>query len=434
MFGFRAIREGQRAAVWKRNGRVVYVDGPARVFAIGREFSLLTRHRAEPAEYLAVQYRDGRLEHIPGPACVWFDPVEHESVVARRAVGIDANEAIVVYRQEEAGIQRRLVHGPALYIPSENEWIHQFQWHGADPNCPNRKVPGALRFTKLRVIPDQMYFDVEDVRTADDALLVVKLMIFFELQSVEKMLDATHDPVADFINAVTADIIDFAAALSFDRFKDRTECLNDLATYRQLLQRAERTGYHIGKVVYRGYHASAKLQAMHDNAIETRTQLRLQGETERQSQELEDFRIEKQLERVEKQQEMERGAVEHKNRLALLTQEEELKRKRRIHEEALEEKRAAAELELETEARHARERLARRQESEELKLRVRARAVDLEVARRKTLDAQQASFLREVKQLDVDLTRYLVARYRNPDRLIRIDSGAPPQLHLHDPE
>jgi len=104
-----------------------------------------------------------------------------------------------------------------------------------------------------------MYFDVDDVRTADDALVVVKLMIFFELVDIERMLDQTHDPVADFINAVSADVIDFAATLTFEQFKEQTERLNELETYPQLVARSERIGYRINKVVYRGYHASALL-------------------------------------------------------------------------------------------------------------------------------------------------------------------------------
>lgn len=51
-------------------------------------------------------------------------------------------------------------------------------------------------------MPDQLYFDVEGVRTKDDALLIVKVIIFHELENVELMLDSTHDPVSDFINTV----------------------------------------------------------------------------------------------------------------------------------------------------------------------------------------------------------------------------------------
>lgn len=58
-----------------------------------------------------------------------------------------------------------------------------------------------------------MYYNVNDVRTKDDALITVKLMLFFELRDIERMLDRTHDPIADFINAVTADIVAFAATM-----------------------------------------------------------------------------------------------------------------------------------------------------------------------------------------------------------------------------
>ncbi len=59
-----------------------------------------------------------------------------------------------------------------------------------------------------------MYFDVENVRTADDALLIIKVMVFFELVDIEKMLDQTHDPIADFINALSADVVDFVGAMN----------------------------------------------------------------------------------------------------------------------------------------------------------------------------------------------------------------------------
>ena len=38
-----------------------------------------------------------------------------------------------------------------------------------------------MRFNVLRIIADQFYYNVHDVRTKDDTLLNVKLMVFFEL-------------------------------------------------------------------------------------------------------------------------------------------------------------------------------------------------------------------------------------------------------------
>ena len=38
--------------------------------------------------------------------------------------------------------------------------LHEFVWHGTDRQNKTQKIPGALRFTKLRVIPDQFYYNV----------------------------------------------------------------------------------------------------------------------------------------------------------------------------------------------------------------------------------------------------------------------------------
>ena len=405
MFNLQTIRDGERVAVWDRAGRVEFISGPRRVLLRGRKVEPLVRYAAGAGQYLVVRFKDGRAQHLHGPAAVWFHPVEHAEVRVVQAIGLDANEAVVVYSQEGGAtgepdrVGRRVVRGPALFMPAANEWLHEFSWHGASPADAKKKVPRALRFNKLRVIPDQMYHDVEDVRTADDALLVLRLMIFFELASIETMLDRTHDPVADFINAASADLMDFASGLTFEKFKERTEALSDLATYRQLTARAERIGYKISKVVYRGYHASTKLQAMHDGAIEARTKLRLEAETEQQAQDLSDLKLRRELDRAAQRRAMEEQDLAHANRLKAMEHEERLRQAQAARAAELEAKRSADEVALRHLAETNREKL---------------------------------SFLRAMEAMHVDLTRYLVAQYQHPDRLIRIDGGRSARLHLHE--
>lgn len=164
-------------------------------------------------------------------------------------------------------------------------------------------------------MPDQMYHDVEDVRTADDAVITVRLMIFFELVDIELMLATTHDPIGDFVNAATSDVVDFLGRNDLASFKLHTDQLGDLATYRQLTARAAQCGYRIGKVVYRGFDAPPSLQQMLDQAIESRTRLQLERATQQQAQELEDFKLERQLVRGERQRAD--GAAEQAHALAL---------------------------------------------------------------------------------------------------------------------
>lgn len=400
MIGIKTIRQGTRVAVWNTAGEVRVVDGPRRLWLLRETIEPVARFSAKADEYLVVRFRDGTARHLRGPADVWFDVVKHESIEVQKLVPIDANEAIVIYRRGADGeVERQILRGPAQYMPQPEEWLHEFVWHGADKNNPREKVPYALRFRKLRVIPDQTYVNVRDVRTADDALLTVQVMIFFELADIERMLDQTHDPIADFLNAVTADIIDFAAARPFERFKRDTESLNDLTAYPNLTNRAERIGYKINKVVYRGYEANPRLQGMHDSAIEARTALQLEAETERQAQELADLKLAREAQRARQKREIDREEKEHAQQMQQLAHEQTLREKEALHRHSIQFKRDVNALELE---------------------------------HMKAKNAEQAGYLKSIQDMNVDLTRYLVAQYQHPDRLIRIDGSSRSQLHLHD--
>ena len=46
----------------------------------------------------------------------------------------------------------------------------------------------ANKFTQLCSVPHQFYVDVKDVRTVDDTLITVKLMLFYEMVNVETMV------------------------------------------------------------------------------------------------------------------------------------------------------------------------------------------------------------------------------------------------------
>lgn len=411
MFALKTVPQGERVLVWNAKGEAKPVDGPKRLLLIRERIQPLHRYAAEPNEYLIVKRLDGRTEHIVGPATIWFNPLEHLQIKTHKAIDMDSNEALVVYQRTKERVIRRIVQGPCLFVPMADEWIHHFSWHGTDPRN-GKKVPSALQFEKLRVIPDQMYFDVENVRTKDDTLLVVKLMLFFELGEIEKMLDQTHDPIADFINALSADIIDFVGDYEFEAFKSQADALNQLGTYAQLLQRAEKIGYRISKVVYRGYYASEKLQAMHDGAIECRTRLRLEAETEKQTQELADLKLTREIERAQRRQEMNEAEAVHKIRLVQLD-----------HQALIEQKQA-----------EERQKLEAKRNEDAARLEVQKEELGIEMNHQTRKHEEEIGYFARMKELQVDLTRYLVAQYQNPDKVIRIDSGNrhQPQLHLHE--
>lgn len=48
--------------------------------------------------------------------------LEVDFVDVCNAVKLDANHMIVVYKQEEGKIERRIVKGPTIFVPSAHEW------------------------------------------------------------------------------------------------------------------------------------------------------------------------------------------------------------------------------------------------------------------------------------------------------------------------
>jgi hypothetical protein len=398
---FYIVEEGQRVLMRRHNGSMEILIGPRRVWRGWNTFQPMRHFVATPGKFLIVRYRDGQQRHLPGPAEIWFDPREHLEIVAQDALQLAAKEAVVVYSKPEgaAPIARRIVYGPALFIPAPGEWLHTFSWHASHGGSLGvQKQPNALVFQKLWLMPDQMYHDVIDVRTADDAVLTIRLMIFFELADIERMLDTTHDPIGDFVNAATSDVVAFTGLYDFESFKRNTSLLNELETYRQLTARAVQCGYRINKVVYRGYGAPDALQQMHDQAIQARTRLQLDRATEQQAQELENFKLDAQLVRAVKRRTEQTSEVEHDLELARKRQEAELRQ--RGEQEA-----------------------ARRE-----RLRLEA---ELQSTIHRTQDEQQREHLSALREFGVDLTAYLTQA--RADRVIELRGAGGAHVHL-DPQ
>lgn len=397
---FYTLEEGQKALIIARSGAMQIVEGPQRIWRIGKSIRRMKHHVAHPGEFLIVRYRNGEQEHLRGPAEVWFDPRKHLEVSKEDLFQIADREAVVVYSKhpESGTVERRIAYGPEDFMPGPGEWLHTFSWHGSQPGEDGtyHKVPNALVFQKLWLLPDQMYHDVPEVRTADGAVLTIRLMLFFELLDIDKMLKTTHDPIGDFVNAATSDVVEFSSRHDFESFKENIEKLNDLATYRHLTGRAEQCGYRIGKVVYRGYGAPEALQQMHEQALESRTRLQLEKDTEKQAQELEDLKLERRLGR---------DAKERDERAANQAQEIALAKKR--DEATLLRERGARELAREQDRLDAEEALARMTERDRARL----------------------QWLGELSGLGVQLTDYLTQG--RSDQVIELRGPGDRPAHVH---
>jgi hypothetical protein len=432
----------------------------------------IVRYVADPQQYVVLTLRDGRKQHFRGPSELLFDPMVHEEAKVEDSVRLSANEAIVVYRrlatcsaavwarldretapakelppaegspaseaEAEAGaggatavvqqtgalqVERRVVRGPAVFMPEFNEWLHAFSWHGSIKDgkgsktgyAGDVKVPHALNFKVLRCMPDQIYYSVREVRTMDDASLTVHLMLFYELVDIETMLDATTDLVADICNAASADVMTHAAGLSYEQFLVRSSELSSVEAFPILRARMAQVGNSLLKVVYRGYSASAQLQEMHDEAITRRTRIRLEADQAREEQEK--LAMELRCRQERSRQELELEAAQTKHRLSIEAMQAQQEREQRDAENAqalrYEQERRQASL-AETKAAHDEEvRLAR----EQLALRSQEREHGV---------AREVERYEAMQRLGVDLTQYLTAQASSkPDAHLRIDG--PPQ-------
>jgi hypothetical protein len=179
------------------------------------KFEKLNYYVADETQYLIVKYVDGRVIHKKGPIQEWFNRFEHESIEAKNLYKLNSSEIIIVYSRdfETTNVDRRLCVGPCLFMPKSNEWIHEFSWHIQDNNEIGHLVKTEQRFEILTNKPDFFHYYVKEVRTLDDTLITVKLMVIFELVDIFTMLDKTQDPISDFINAICADVVSYVGKL-----------------------------------------------------------------------------------------------------------------------------------------------------------------------------------------------------------------------------
>jgi len=185
--------------------------------------------------------------------------------------------------------------------------------------------------------------------------------------------------------------------VNYEDFLTLTAKLNELETFSQLCVRADAIGYKVSKVVFRGFQAGDKLQAMHDNAIQERVRLRLKEETEQQDQRAQDMRLDAERARAARQAELE---IEQARTRAELS--------RQAKEAMLAEAHMAHEAEMRAEAARAEATLA----AEERRL---------ELTRNK--NTAIVSNLREMQAIGIDLTQVLVSQHQHPDKVLRIETA-----------
>jgi hypothetical protein len=367
------------------------IEGPYKYIPKNNEDCIIVEIKsAKLNQYLELVSLDGKVEHLTGPCQIVFNPYVYNTIEVKNTIMINGNESIVVYNEKGNTIQRKIIKGPTSYIPNVGEWLHEFSWHGASKDDPYSKKRDMLVFRKIKTNPNQMFYNMSGVRTKDDAMLSVKLAIFYEMTDIEKMLDNTSDLIAEMMNGSLSDITNFFSEKTYEQFKENIHKLNMIETFPRLVERATVIGFKINNVVFRGHETSNTIQIMYDKALEKKTQLQLEQLTEEQKQKLETYKLEA---------EASRSDIKHKLDKKIMDNENELKRLKFEGELKLDEQRR-----------------------------------NFELDKMRNITNEKLRYMFGLKDKGVDLTEYLVAmEQRKPDKYLKIDgSDNNSNLHIHE--
>jgi hypothetical protein len=296
------VEEGHKVLAIHKTGRMRIIEGPARVWRWGHRFVPMAHHVAHPGEFLLVRYRDGRQEHVRGPAHLWFDERQHLSVGKKtRCRSPPARPWWSTPATRRGGAPTRGRRAPRSSCPRPASGCTPSP--GTAPGR-RRRLPARCRthwcFRSSGCCPTRCTTTCTTSGRPTTRVLTIRLMIFFELVDIERMLASTHDPIGDFVNAATSDVVDLTRPT---RLRSRSSAIPRSSTS------SPRTRSSPCAPAVRLPHRQGGLPrlrrprlaaAMHDKAIESRTRLALERATQQQAQELEDFTQERSLVRGER--------------------------------------------------------------------------------------------------------------------------------------
>ena len=259
------------------------LQGPCKYVPTSSDFKFEEiKHITIPEnQYLRIEYIDGKIEHLKGPNIFSNDKRYIKNVELCFPIYIESNELIVTHsvNKETNTLTRNIIKGKHYYIPNSNETVHKFSWSGTKFGSKfHTKVSNQLNFTVLRDMPQQTYYDIVDVRTADHVLINIKMLLFFEIVNIEKMIDKTNDPICNVTTETSSCIMKIISNMTFDEFKSNIKNMNDVKLYSNLQNLEEQLGIRVNKVNMLGYDAPEILQKIHNDALQEKTKIELTKE------------------------------------------------------------------------------------------------------------------------------------------------------------
>jgi len=385
--GKRTVKDGEALAVWDEHGVHTEQIGPQFVRLWMSTIRFLDRFVASENEYLEITDINGRVSHVKGPKAMFCNPTRHKQIRVKSAVVLASpNECLVVYtkrkstdapfavpsptssaktnvyeeskqepveeavataaaaasivptrdeptRDEPRELLRRVVAGPAIFMPRVDEWEHKFNWtniKSGEPETFSVLQTGARR-----------YDTAVNLRTADSVLLNAELSIQFRVADVEQVIEATDDPIAVMQSLLCSDLSEFGTLirsddmLTSDSRNKVTIQLGNIDTYTKLVNGARNLGLEIVGLCLKCLNASPELQRQYDYATRTKAELASKRAVAEQKQQMADLELANQKRRMESEQALASARLTHKLKMKDDEQKLNADHQKRANEEVL---------------------------------------------------------------------------------------------------
>jgi len=444
--GKRTVKDGEALAVWNRSGRHREIVGPKLEYLWCSTIRFLDKHTANQHQYLRVELVDGSVEHVAGPKTIFENPVKHRLVTVLPVIELRSQkECVVLYKVNAVGtrkqqqqqqpdthadrkgsgtptsqdshasnsesptlsLERSVVYGPLMYVPSVNERVHHFHWRFGDDQRPLKGWENHDLVT-VKTHTAQAYSFTAELITSDNISAHVTVNCYISVDDVQKLADGASDPIDYVFRAYAADVLDLGRQMgSADLRETAHTVFSDMKSFSRLLNHAGALGMTVRNVDYSGLTASSELKNLYDHRAQIESDYKREvGASELRSR-LEDMDLHSKKTKLEETHSHEKNVQELQNKLKLLEQDFQLELGNREEQTRLKMERDI----FQQRARLETEKLEHEQQMQ------RSRFV-AEGEGRRMIATEYVELLTAISGLGVDMTKFL-CKEKDRNELIR---------------
>lgn len=350
--GGRTVKDGEAAVVWNNNGVASEIIGPKRIRLFFSTIRFLERYKAENQQYLVVKYRNGKVEHIRGPAELYQNPTIHDDVSVEDGILLSSSDFIIVQSDRTIDVTSKdascneglnlplnvmKIHGPTLFIPSPTDHIHEFSWSKIDGLD---LIPDAMKSSSLRDSAHPMKVRLK-APLSNDHHIEVELQIEYKVSreaSVETLLQY-NDPISRMHKGILADGQTMGVIFTLEKVNEwnQTEMnaiFNNMESYPELTKAAKQSGMYIISVCLTSHTLSSELSSLFARERNLSRKLNDEIKSKTLRQKLQSMEKDSKVKEIEINAELKRMQIESDDRLEQDMHEmqiESLKRKSELH-------------------------------------------------------------------------------------------------------